>query len=56
MYVNLYKHGLGNFNTTYYWSSTEVSTSTAYNLYFWDGTYQMDVKTYPNSVRCIRCF
>jgi len=45
-----------NFVSTNYWSSTEVNSSNAYNVGFYDGyTYSLN-KANPRYVRCVRSF
>jgi len=56
MYSNLKAKGLGNFKDTYYWSSTEFGSRSAWYMLFSDGYFSDTAKSYPFSVRPIRSF
>ena len=43
------------FSPTLYWSSTEINSTLACNVYFNNGTTYTYVKTYTNCVRAFRC-
>ena len=47
---------IGNFANSMYWSSTEWSYSTARVVFFNDGWFIYENRTYPNLVRVIRAF
>ena len=58
MYTNLHKKGLGNFSDSYYWSSSEISDSDAWNqLFSYGNQSSYDFRDYDgNCVRPIRAF
>jgi hypothetical protein len=56
MYTNLKARGLGNFQNSYYWSSTEFGTASAWYMQFDGGTFSNASKSFPFSVRPIRSF
>jgi hypothetical protein len=56
MYTNLEARGLGNFQNSYYWSSTEFGTASAWYMQFDGGTFSNASKSFPFSVRPIRFF
>jgi hypothetical protein len=56
MYQNLYLHGLCNFSTRSYWSSTQVDGSNASDFNFSTNTSSNSNKSSPYSVRAIRSF
>ncbi|NCA93939.1 MAG: DUF1566 domain-containing protein, partial [Sphingobacteriia bacterium] len=53
IYTNRVSFG-NNFGTSYYWSSTENSTTNARNVNFDGGSSNYYAKTNANSVRCVR--
>ena len=58
MYVNLHLQGLGNFQTNYYWSSTELQYGLAWEQNFYYGSqasYDKD-GIYADNVRAVRAF
>jgi len=56
MYSNLKVKGLGSFQNTYYWSSTEFGTGSAWFILFDGGNFSNTAKSFPFSVRPIRSF
>jgi len=56
MYTNLKVKGLGNLQNTYYWSSTEFGTESAWFILFDGGSFSNALKSFPFSVRPIRFF
>jgi hypothetical protein len=56
MYKNLYKKGIGNFDNTWYWSSTENSSSYAWLHSFIDGGQYNSNKNNKKRVRAVRDF
>lgn len=56
MYINLKTKGLGDFQETYYWSSTEFETGTAWFMLFSAGYFGNNAKSFRFSVRPIRSF
>ena len=56
MYVNLHLQGLGNFQTNFYWSSTEYDTRFAWLQYFLNGFQDGSVKDFTVNVRAVRAF
>ena len=56
MYTNLKARGLGNFQNSYYWSSTEFGTTSAWYMLFEGGNFSNGSKPFPFSVRPIRSF
>jgi len=56
MHANLRAKGLGNFQDTYYWSSTEFRTDAAWYMLFGPGYFSNGSKSFPFSVRPIRSF
>lgn len=56
MYTNLKARGLGNFQNSYYWSSTEFGTASAWYMLFDGGNFSNASKSFPFSVRPIRFF
>ena len=56
MYENLYKLGLGNFDSYNYWTSSEDSDFAVWAQAFRDGSMEVHDKSYPHNVRCIRSF
>jgi len=58
MYQNLHEKGIGGFLETYYWSSTEYTSSTfAYALTFYNGSLNnLANKSYVYQVRAVRSF
>jgi phosphodiesterase/alkaline phosphatase D-like protein len=56
MYSNLKVASLGNFNGSYYWSSTEFSDDNAYEQLFINGNHYDYRKGYVAYVRAIRAF
>lgn len=50
----LYKNEIGGFSSGYYWSSTESSSSYAWEQGFRDGEQKTYNKSYTNRVRCVR--
>jgi uncharacterized repeat protein (TIGR02543 family) len=57
MYINLYKNGLGGFECSVYWSSSEFSSEAAYYQKFEYQTEPKKVyKTYLGRVRPVRAF
>jgi uncharacterized repeat protein (TIGR02543 family) len=54
LYVN--KTAIGGFNGVYYWSSSEVNASDAWDQNFNDGTQQYFSKFSGDYIRCIRAF
>lgn len=56
MYANLKAKRLGNFQDTYYWSSTEFGSGSAWFILFDGGNFSNGSKSFPFSVRPIRSF
>jgi hypothetical protein len=56
MYKNLKKRGLGNFDNSWYWSSSQSNVNGAWNQNFRNGYQQGDFKNLTYSVRAIRAF
>jgi len=56
MYWSLKVKGIGNFSPVAYWSSSEESATMAYMVLFYNGQYQVGVKTAVNAVRAVRNF
>ncbi|MEI7883650.1 MAG: DUF1566 domain-containing protein [Actinomycetota bacterium] len=56
MHANLKAKGLGNFQDTYYWSSTEFGKDTAWFILFGPGYFNNISKSFSFSVRPIRSF
>jgi len=56
MYVNLHRENIGNFNSYYYWSSSEYNSSYVWIQYFLDGRQCSDYKNYTYYVRALRSF
>lgn len=56
MHTNLKVRGLGNFQDTYYWSSTEFGTSSAWYILFGPGYFSNISKSFTFSIRPIRSF
>jgi hypothetical protein len=56
MHTNLKAKGLGNFQDTYYWSSTEYGVRSAWYMLFGPGYFSNTAKSFPFSVRPIRSF
>ena len=56
MYTNLHTQGLGNFEETEYWSSSEYNFMLAWRVNFDNGNTDMDSKDGINRVRAIRAF
>lgn len=57
VYTNLHLQGIGNFGSTGYWSSTDVSSgNNARTVSFIDGQIEQENKTYPFRVRAARRF
>ncbi len=56
MYNNLYLSGIGNFEHTSYWCSTQDSSSTAFRMLISSGNISFDFKYNANYVRAIRAF
>jgi hypothetical protein len=56
MYKNLKKKGLGNFENSWYWSSSQSNINGAWNQNFRNGYQQGDFKNIAYSVRAIRAF
>ena len=56
MHANLRAKGLGNFQDTYYWSSTEFGSGSAWFVLFDGGSFSNGLKSFPFSVRPIRSF
>lgn len=56
LYTTLRLNGLGNLNSTAYWSSTQVDANDAWLQIFLIGSQTPNVKSDPNFVRCIRIF
>ena len=56
MHTNLYTRGLGNFESTIYWSSTENSSSIATSVYFPYGWTDNRPKSWNINVRAVRAF
>ena len=50
----LYRNEIGGFSDSYYWSSTERSSSEAWCWVFYAGSQATDLKTYSHRVRCVR--
>ena len=56
MHTNLRAKGLGNFQDTYYWSSTEFGKNAAWFILFGPGYFNNISKSFPALVRPIRSF
>jgi hypothetical protein len=56
MYANLRAFGIGNFDSDYYWSSTQSSDNFAWNQSFNSGGQESSGKIYPCHVRAVRAF
>ena len=56
MYQRLHAHGLGSFPVMYYWSSSQVDASNAWEVVFDDGKLIESQKLHGNSVRAVRAF
>lgn len=57
IYINLHKHGIGDFKNLYYWSSSEYSNTAAWYQSFGAGDQSYNDKDYPyGQVRPIRAF
>ncbi|NNC84889.1 MAG: DUF1566 domain-containing protein, partial [Bacteroidia bacterium] len=56
MYVNLHSEGLGSFNPTLYWSSSEVNNSSAHTQDFFNGSFPSRLKGDNLRVRPCRAF
>ena len=56
MYINLRLVGVGGFANSYYWSSSEYSTTNAVYQAFDCGTQDNNGKSYTNLVRAVRAF
>jgi hypothetical protein len=57
MYTNLHLNGLGNFQSTNYWSSTEDSSNSAWYRYFYnDFQFYTNKDTDTINVRAVRAF
>ena len=56
MYINLKVEGFGNFESNYYWSSSETLADGAWNQHFGDGSQSANMKDGQRRVRAIRSF
>ena len=56
MHQNLYKNKLGGFSDDYYWSSSEVNTSFAWEEYFYNGGQYNYYRSNNYRVRPVRAF
>jgi hypothetical protein len=56
MYTNLKLYGLGNFTTSYYWSSSQYSSTAAWILSFSSGATTTGSKSSVYYVRAVRAF
>ena len=56
MYVNLHTQSLGDFASSYYWSSSEYNSDYAWNVYFSGGYTHGSHKNSTNYVRAVRAF
>jgi len=56
MHTNLKARGLGNFQDTYYWSSTEFGSNSAWYILFGPGYFNNISKSFTFSIRPIRSF
>lgn len=56
MLANLKDAGVGNFESSYYWSSSEFNVSLAWNQSFGTGTYYLSSKNINLRVRAVRAF
>jgi len=56
MYKTLKENNFGNFQSAFYWSSTEYFADLAWTFYFTTGTASNYGKNYPNRVRAVRAF
>ena len=53
-YMYILRNDIGGFSSTYYWSSTEYSSSYAWGQNFGNGDQNYYYKTYSDRVRCVR--
>ena len=56
MYNNLKSAGVGNFESDYYWSSSETLADGAWNQHFGNGSQNANMKDGQRSVRAVRSF
>lgn len=56
MYTNLHLEGVGGFNSTSYWSSSEITANSVWIMGFHNGAIVSDPKSATHPVRAIRTF
>jgi len=56
IYKNMHLNGQGNFNNSYYWSSTSKYSTLGLSLDFNNGTYNTQFTSVPLYVRAVRAF